>query len=105
MAPGHPLVAARRARGERAARGGVPRPYEQADHVLAPAVDEAGDGTATDHVQPAAQQREAIGREVRDRRGEVELAVEPRLHRVLVGGGDVGEMRRMERTQVRVEDL
>ena len=38
--------------------------------------------------------------QVAHRRGEVELAVEPRFDRVLIGGGDIGEMIGHERADV-----
>src|SRR3954471_12014202 len=68
------------------------RPGVEIDHVLMPLVDDGGDGTVAEVVEPAADEGETVGGEVDDRRVKVELAVEPRLHGVLVGGDDVEQV-------------
>src|ERR1700743_805107 len=39
-----------------------------------------------------------------DRRSEIDSPVEPRLHRVLIGGNDILEMSRLKRAQMRIDD-
>src|ERR1700681_4831970 len=63
-----------------------------------------GDGAAVHCVQAASLQREALARKILDRRSEIELAVEPGFHRVLVGGDDILEMAGLQRAEMRVHD-
>src|SRR5258708_21384532 len=67
-------------------------------------VDEHGDGAAVDDVEAAALQRESFIHKIVERRSEVQLAVEPRLYGVLVGGLYVFEMTGLQGTQMRVHD-
>src|SRR5262249_24776010 len=53
----------------------------------------------------AADQREAARREVRDRRREVDLAVEPRAHRMLIGRRDVDEVIDHQRAHMTRDEL
>src|SRR5229473_7117918 len=78
------------------------RPHEDVDEMLAPRVDEHGNGTAVNHIEPAALQRKSLTHKVVDRRSEIELAIKPRLHRVLVGRLHVLQMSRLKRTQMRI---
>ena len=72
--------------------------------MLLPTVNERGGGVAVDDIQAPAEQRETGFAELLHRRSEVELAVKPRLHRVLIGRSDIGEMTRpsSERTWLAV---
>ena len=79
--------------------------HEQVDDVLAAAIDHGADGAGIDIIEPAADQGKALRGEVDYRRRDVELAVEPRFHGVLVGGNHVGEMTGLQRTQMRRYDL
>src|SRR5580693_8409591 len=78
---------------------------EQIDHVLAPVIDDRGHRLAVDVIEPAADQGKTLRRQVDDRRGDVELAVEPRLDGVLVAGFDVGQMAGLQRAQMRRHDV
>src|SRR5258705_415356 len=69
-------------------------PREHVDHVLAASVDECGEGVAIEVIEPAAQQGEALARQLRHGRRKVEPAVEPWLHRMVVARGHVGEVTR-----------
>src|SRR6185437_6073220 len=60
---------------------------------------------AAEIIEPRALEREAKRGEVLDRRGEVELAVEPRLDRVPVGRDHVFEMSGLEGANVPGDDL
>ena len=60
--------------------------------MLAASIDDRGDGLAVDIVEPSADQPEALGCQVDDRRRDVELAVEPWFHRVLVARLHVGQV-------------
>ena len=79
--------------------------HEQIDDVLAAAIDHCADGAGIDIIEPAADQRKAFRGEVDHRRRDIELAVEPRLDRVLVGGDDVGEVAGLQRAQMRRDHL
>src|SRR5882757_3747339 len=59
---------------------------EQVDHMRAPPIDDGADRAGIDIIEPAADQRKTLRGEVDHRRRDVELAVEPRFYRVLVGG-------------------
>src|SRR5260370_5111574 len=71
--------------------------------MLAAAIDEPGDGAATEDVETPSLQGESIPRKITDGRREVELAVEPRLDGVLIGRSDVGEMVGLQRTQMGID--
>ena len=71
----------------------------------APPVDERRGRLAVNVVETATDQREALRGQVDDRRREVDAAVEPRLHRVLVGRQHVGEMVGLQRAQMRRDRL
>src|SRR3974377_1378772 len=58
------------------------RPDEHVDDVRAPAVDQSRDHPALEVVEAPPGERKACIGEFRDRRGEVELAIEPGLYDV-----------------------
>src|SRR5580704_12177327 len=68
--------------------------------MLAPPVDDGGNRPAVEIVEPPADQGETLRGEIDHRRREIELAVEPRLDRVLVGGLHVGEVLALQRAHV-----
>ena len=78
---------------------------EEIDDVRAPLVDDRADGPPIDIIEPSADQREAKRRQVDHRRRYVEPPVEPRFDRVLVGGEHVGQMPRLQRSQMRRDDF
>src|SRR5712692_8105317 len=78
------------------------RPHEDVDEMLAPRVDQHGNGAAVNHIEPAALQRKSLTHKVVDRRSEIELAIKPRLHRVLVARLHVLQMSRLKRTEMRI---
>src|SRR6202035_5204459 len=73
---------------------------EQIDYVLAPAVDDRSHRLAVDVIEPAADQGKTLRGQIDDRRGDVELAVEPRLDGVLVAGFDVSQVAGLQRAQM-----
>ena len=83
------VVARARLRGRWRVSAGR-RPYEHINVMEAPLVYEGGDGTAVGVIEPATHERESRRGQVHDRRREIEFAVKPRLHCVLIGGYDVG---------------
>src|SRR5467141_197600 len=72
--------------------------------MLAARVDEHGDGAAVDDVEAAALQGKSFIHKIVDRRRKVQLAVEPRLHGVLVGRLNIFEMSGLKGAQMRVHD-
>src|SRR5260370_12072359 len=80
------------------------RPDEDVDEMLAPRVDQHGNGAPVNNIEPAALQRKSIPHKIVDRRREIELAIKPRLHRVLVGRLHVLQMSRLKRTEMRIHD-
>ncbi len=74
---------------------------EQIDDVLAALVDHRGHRLAIDIVEASAQQRKALRRQVDDRRRHVELAVEPRLDRMLIAGFHVHQVSGLQRADMR----
>ena len=73
--------------------------------VLLALIDERGHGPSRHVIEPAADQRKANRREIDDRRREVQLAEEPRLHGVLIGGADIEEMLGHQRAHMTVDHL
>ena len=73
--------------------------------MLAGAVDQGRHRLEPDHVDAAADEREALPGEVDDDRREGQLAVEPRLDRVVVRGGDVRRLRRHQGADMCADDL
>ena len=69
-------------------RGQLPprlgRPDEEVHDVLVAPVDQRGHDAVVEIVQPPSGQREAFAGQVDHRRREIDLAVEPGLHRVAV---------------------
>ena len=77
-------------------RGGVPhvggRPHEQIYDVGGMPVDERPDHPVVKIIESATAKRKTIIGKIDYRRRRVELAVEPWLHCVLIGGRHIGEM-------------
>src|SRR3954470_9408847 len=86
--------------GTAAFRGRVRRD-EEIDHMGPAPIDDGGDGPAVDVVQTPADQTEALGSQVDDRRRDVELAGEPWFPGWLVARLYVGEMLALKRAQMR----
>jgi hypothetical protein len=63
--------------------------------MLAAGIDQSCDRVAVNDVDAAALQWKSLIGEVLDRRREIQFAVEPRLHGVLVGRDDIDEMTRV----------
>src|SRR6266566_2117295 len=105
MTPVAPLVALPRAgwmnRCVRLLRG----PDEHVDDMFAAAVDQRGNVLAVENVEAAADQWETVVGEILNRRNKGELAIEPRLHGVLVGRSDIGQMTGLQRADVGVDDF
>ena len=73
--------------------------------MFAPSIDQSRDGAVIDNVQAAAEQRKSLIGEISNWRREIQLAGEPWLHRVLIGRNYVGEMSRLKRSQMRIDNL
>src|SRR6266699_2038311 len=70
---------------------------EEIDHMRAAPIDDRSNGLAVKIVEPPAEKREALRRQVHDRRCDIELAVEPWFHRMLVTrlhDGEVVDLKR-----------
>jgi hypothetical protein len=67
-------------------------------------VDQRGDLAPFEIIEASANQRKAVARQIFDRRREIELAVEPRFHRVLIRGGHIHQVAGFERPQVAAEN-
>lgn len=80
-------------------------PDKHVDEMFLALVDERCDIAMIQIIEASADEREAFTREIRDRRSEVEFAVEPRLHGVLVRGFDVIQMSRLKRADMVRDDL
>ena len=61
------------------------RPDKDINKVFAATVNQRRDVMPVDNIKASAHQREPLCGEVGDRRDEIQLSVEPRLHRMLVG--------------------
>ena len=96
------LAGAGRGNGGRTTCGG---PEEHVDQVLAPAVRKSGHRAPIHVVESASEQGVPSPGEVVHGGREVELSVEPWLHRVLIRRGHVGEMAGHELADVAREDV
>src|ERR1700747_2068155 len=85
--------------------GGGSLRNEEIDHVFAASIDNRGDGLAVVIVEPSAEQREALGCQIHDRRRYIELAVEPWFHRMLVARLHVGQVVALKRAHVRRHNI
>src|SRR5260370_36454596 len=97
MTPVAPLIALPRAGWMNRCVRLLRRPDEHVDDMFAAAVDQRGNVLAVENVEAAAGQWKTGVGEIFDRRNKSELAIEPRLPRVLVGRGDIGQMNRQQR--------
>ena len=103
-APGEPVVALPGTGAQRLVFLAC-RLNKYAYQMFSAAVDERGDGAAVDYVESSALQGKTIVGEVLNRRREIQLAIEPGLYGVLIGGQHVGEMAGLQRAQMRVHDF
>src|SRR6266516_8200718 len=78
---------------------------EEIDYMCAASVDDRSDGLAINIIEPPAEQREALCRQVHDRRCDIDLAVEPWFHRMLVARLHVGEVVSLKRAHVRRHNI
>src|SRR5439155_6394515 len=81
------------------------RQNKNINEVLATRIDERRDVLAAENIKAATNQGKTFVRKILHRRNESKLAVEPRLHGVIVRGSNVGEMPRLQRANMGVNDL
>src|ERR1700730_11582639 len=81
------------------------RPYKQINKMLPPLIDQRRHRSVIEIVKTAADQRKSLLRKVNYARGEIELRVQPRCYRVLIGRRDIGEMVCHERTHMTGDEL
>jgi hypothetical protein len=92
LLPTHDVVAVAPCRNGKRPLVRVDRPHKHVDDVLPAPIDHGGDDPAVQVIEPAADEREALLRELDDRRGESDFSSEPRLHDVPIGGDYINEM-------------
>src|SRR5437868_2148560 len=80
-------------------------PDELINEVLVVLIDERCDGPAVEIIETATGQWKVRRGEILDRRREVELAVEPRLHGVAILGRDILEMARLQGADMTGDNL
>src|SRR5438874_5119961 len=73
--------------------------------VFAAPINKHGNVPAAQNVQAPANQGKTIFGKIFDGRSEVELAAEPGLDGVLIGGSNVGEVTGLERANMGVDEL
>src|SRR5207248_7087236 len=69
---------------------------EQVDDMLVVLENQSAHDAVVNVIEPTADQRKALGRQVKHGRRGIELAVEPRLDRVLVRSRYIREMARQQ---------
>src|SRR6266576_2334439 len=79
--------------------------HKYVDEVLAARINEHSDVPPAQNVQASANQGKTVIGKIFDWRSEVELAIEPRLYRVLVRRSNVGEMAGLQRTDMGVDEF
>src|SRR5581483_481649 len=100
LAPGEDKVTARGLIGT-CREGPILRQLRHRDQMLAARINERGGGLEPDDVDPSAEKRIAFSAKVGHDGSKAKLAVEPRLHRVVVGGGNVHRRRRHQPANMR----
>src|SRR4030095_1051515 len=75
-------------------------PDVHVDHMLVTSIDEDGGSTTVDVVEASTNQRKTPVGEVNDRWRDVQLAIEPWLHGVLIRCGHVRQVVCLERSDV-----
>src|SRR6266567_4651515 len=75
------------------------------DDVLAARINQRGDILPAENIEAPADQRKTFVREIFHGGNKSELAIEPRLDSVLVGGSNVHEMAGLQGANMRVDDL
>src|SRR6202011_3137066 len=78
---------------------------EQIDRVLVSLINERDNRFAIEIIESASGQWETFAGEIAHRRREIDFAVEPRFHGVLVGRGNIDKMRGEKRAHVIANDL
>ena len=73
--------------------------------MLSKLINERGHIPVANIVQPPADQRITLIGQIANRRREVELAVKPRLHRVLVRGHNIHQVSGLERSNMARHEL
>src|SRR5438552_9512420 len=68
------------------------RPNKQVNKMLPSLIDQRRHRPVIEIIEAASNQRKSFVGKVRHGRRKIELGVQPRFHRVLVGGSDIGEM-------------
>ena len=68
-------------------------------------IDDHGHALATNVVSPSTHQPIALRGEVGDHWRDIGVACKPRLHRVLIGGYDIRQVRRHQRAHVRGNEI
>jgi hypothetical protein len=77
--------------------------HKHVDDVFSPAVHKRGSSPSREHIETAAEQREPFVGEIVHGRSEIDFAVKPGFHCVLIRGWNIGEMTRLKRTQVSID--
>src|ERR1700738_4911629 len=72
--------------------------------MLSASIYEDGNGPAMDNIQAPALKGKALVREITDRWREIELAVEPGFHRVLIRRHNIFKVAGLQRTEMGVND-
>src|SRR5438552_12031192 len=80
-------------------------PNKQVDKVFAPFVNQRRDRPVIQIIEAAANQRKSLAGKIDNRGSKIELGVQPRFYRVLVGGSDIGEMVCHKRTRMTGDEL
>src|SRR5436190_4996035 len=80
-------------------------PNKKVDKVFAPSVNQRRHWPVIQIIQAAANQRKSLTGKIDNRRSKIELGVQPRFYRVLVGGSDIGEMVCHQRTRMTSDEL
>jgi hypothetical protein len=74
---------------------------EEIDHMRVAPIDNRRYGLAVNIVEPPAEQREPLRRQVHNRRCDIKLTVEPWFHRMLVARLHIGEVVALKRAHMR----
>src|SRR6266496_3364063 len=80
-------------------------PNKKVDKVFATPINQRRHWPVIQIIQAAANQRKSLTGKIDNRRSKIELGVQPRFYRVLVGGSDIGEMVCHQRTRMTSDEL
>src|SRR2546423_6639809 len=103
--PVQELITLVRHRLRRARRIRSCRPNKEVNEMLSPLINQSRYRPVIEIIKTSPQQRKSVAGEISHGGRKIEPGVEPRFHRVLVGGRDIGDVVGHERADMTSDEL